>query len=202
MSRGSVTSGSLAKVRTRLGPLDVRLAIGLAICAVLPPYVAPSIRRLALRAAGARIGSGTVIVGRVGIHGHAVAATQLRIGAECFVNGGTEFDVAAPIFIGDRVTIGHQVFLVTGGHRIGPSGRRAERVVPRAITIHDGCWIGARAIVLPGVTIGRGAVVGAGAVVSRDVEPNTVVGGVPARLIRQLDDDDAALPMYEDCEPT
>jgi maltose O-acetyltransferase len=78
---------------------------------------------------------------------------------------------------------------MTGTHATSPTERALEAGTSFAlpITIGDDVWIGARAVVLPGVTIGRGAVVGAGAVVSRDVGVGEVVGGVPARLIRRLE---------------
>ena len=65
---------------------------------------------------------------------------------------------------------------------------RAGELNKEPVTIEDGAWVGANAIILPGVTIGRGAVVGAGTLVMKDVAPNTVVMGNPARVVKRLDD--------------
>lgn len=76
--------------------------------------------------------------------------------------------------------------LMTGSHHLGNSQRRAGDFTAQPIRICDGVWLGARSTVLPGVTLHEGAVVGAGAIVNRDVPPNSLVAGVPARLIRDL----------------
>jgi len=112
---------------------------------------------------------------------------EFTIGDEVFINSGCTLDGSAPIAIGDRVQLGFQVTLVTGDHVMGDPECRAGAHRARAIRIEPGAWIGARATILPGVTIGRGAVVAAGAVVTRDVEPNTLVAGVPAKVLRTLD---------------
>lgn len=98
----------------------------------------------------------------------------------------------APITIGARCDIAPEVCFITGTHEPGDSSRRAGLGVARPILVGDGCWLGARVTVLAGVSIGDGAIVAAGAVVAGDVEPNTLVGGVPARLIRRLDADSEA----------
>ena len=92
------------------------------------------------------------------------------------------------ITIGTKVAISRESFICTASHDVTKPNRP---LVKAPITICDGVWIGARAIILPGVTIGEGAVVAAGAVVTKDVEPWTIVGGNPARFIkkRELKDD-------------
>ena len=92
------------------------------------------------------------------------------------------------ITIGSKVAISREAFICTASHDITKPNRP---LITAPITICDGVWIGARAIILPGVTIGEGAIVAAGAVVTKDVEPWTVVGGNPARFIkkRELEDD-------------
>jgi acetyltransferase-like isoleucine patch superfamily enzyme len=111
----------------------------------------------------------------------------LSIGSDCFINIGCVLDLTAPITIGDRVSIGHQVLILTSTHQDAGPTRRAGPVVSEAVRVGDGAWIAARAVLLPGVDVGEGAIVCAGAVVTRSVEPHTMVGGVPARPIRQLD---------------
>ena len=87
--------------------------------------------------------------------------------------------------IGDGVLIGHNAVLATLNHDIDPNKR--SMMHPSPILIGKNVWIGANATVLPGVTIGDGAIVAAGAVVNRDVSANTIVGGVPARLIKMIE---------------
>lgn len=140
------------------------------------------LRRAVLGTLGVRIGRQSVVDGGGYIYGN-----QLRIGERCFVNRGCYFDLTAYVSIQDDVEIGHGVTFVTAVHRLGPSARRAGPVLGRSIVIGDGAWIGANATILPGVTIGRGAVIAAGAVVVDDVPPDVVMGGVPARRLRELE---------------
>ena len=88
------------------------------------------------------------------------------------------------IFIGDGALIGHNVVLATLNHAMSPHDRGT--MIPAPIHIGKNVWIGSNATILPGVTIGDGAIVAAGAVVTRDVPENTIVGGVPARIMRHL----------------
>lgn len=111
---------------------------------------------------------------------------RVRIGAGAYVNTGVFFDGQAPITIGPRVHLGMQAMILTGGHAIGSPGQRAAGLEPAPVVVGEGAWIGARAVLMPGVTVGPGAVVAAGAVVTEDVAPNTVCGGVPARVLREL----------------
>ena len=92
------------------------------------------------------------------------------------------------ITIGNGVLIGHNVVLSTLNH--DPAPARRAWLHPAPIVIGDRVWIGSNATVLPGVTIGDGAIVAAGAVVTKDVAPNTVVAGVPARLLRPLTEEE------------
>jgi len=96
------------------------------------------------------------------------------------------FDGSAPIHIGKNCGIGMEVLFCTSTHLPGPPTERAGPVHPQPITVGDGCWIGARAVILPGVTIGEGCVIAAGAVVHRDCAPNSLYAGVPARRIKEL----------------
>jgi acetyltransferase-like isoleucine patch superfamily enzyme len=93
------------------------------------------------------------------------------------------------VTIGDQVMVAHGAQIISAGHRIPDAGEsmRFSGLDIAPISIEDGAWIGGGAIVLPGVTVGRGAVVAAGAVVTKDVEPNTIVAGVPGVAIGSRD---------------
>jgi maltose O-acetyltransferase len=111
---------------------------------------------------------------------------NIRIGRRSFINyGGIVLDVA-PVTIGDEVLIATNVQILTATHPLDAARRRAWWELGKPIAIGDGVWIGAGALILPGVSIGENAVVGAGAVVTRDVSANTVVVGNPARVVREL----------------
>ena len=109
---------------------------------------------------------------------------NIHIGRQVFINMGCKFQDQGGIFIDDGALIGHNVVLATLNHAIQPA-RRGD-MLPAPIHIGKRVWIGSNATVLPGVTIGDGAVVAAGAVVTKDVPANTVVGGVPAKIIRHI----------------
>ncbi|WP_119066655.1 sugar O-acetyltransferase [Rubrobacter indicoceani] len=111
---------------------------------------------------------------------------QLRIGDRTFVNFGfVALDVAA-ITIGSDVQIGTNVQLLTPTHPTEPEPRRAKWEAALPVTIEDNVWLGGGAIVVPGVTVGENSVVGAGSVVTKNVPPNTLVVGSPARVVRSL----------------
>lgn len=95
----------------------------------------------------------------------------------------------APVHIGSHVMIGPNTMISTVNHPLTPAGRRKHLGIAKPVTIGNDVWIGGNVTILPGVTIGNNVVVAAGAVVTRDVPDNTLVGGVPAKLIRKLEND-------------
>lgn len=107
---------------------------------------------------------------------------NLHLGPGVFINMGCRFQDTGGIRIGAGSLIGHGCTLTTLNHAIDPA-RRAD-LVPAPVVIGRSVWLGAAVTVVPGVTIGDGAIVGAGAVVTKDVPANTIVAGVPARVIR------------------
>ncbi|AEC01787.1 Maltose O-acetyltransferase [Parasphaerochaeta coccoides DSM 17374] len=109
---------------------------------------------------------------------------NITVGKNVFINSCCCFQDQGGIEIGDNALIGHQVVLVTLNHGIEPSDRAS--LYPGKITIGDNVWIGAGVVVLAGVTIGDNAVVAAGATVTKDVPANTIVGGVPAKMIKNI----------------
>lgn len=111
---------------------------------------------------------------------------QITIGARTFANWGLIAADVAEITIGNNVQIGPNVQLLTPTHPVEPEPRRAKWEAAKPITIGDNVWLGGGVIVLPGVTIGPNTVVGAGSVVVRNLPPNVVAVGNPARIVRQL----------------
>jgi len=110
---------------------------------------------------------------------------NIHVGKNVFINSGCCFQDQGGIFIGDGVLIGHNVVLATLNHAVDPQKR--SDMFPAPIRIGNNVWIGAQATVLPGVTIDDGAIVAAGAVVTRDVPANVIVGGVPAKIIKNIE---------------
>ncbi|MGM9538288.1 MAG: DapH/DapD/GlmU-related protein [Candidatus Onthomonas sp.] len=109
---------------------------------------------------------------------------NITVGKNVFINSGCRFQDQGGITIDDGALIGHNVVLATLNHCLDPLHR--EDLCPAPIHIGKKVWIGANATVLPGVSIGDGAVIAAGAVVTRDVPENTVVAGVPAKPTRPV----------------
>ncbi len=113
--------------------------------------------------------------------------THISIGARCFANYGLVALDVCTITIGDDVQFGPNVQLLTPTHPLEPGPRREKWEAGAPITIGDNAWIGGGAIVLAGVSIGANTIVGAGAVVTRDLPPNVVAVGNPARVVRTLE---------------
>ncbi|MCF1428622.1 MAG: sugar O-acetyltransferase [Shewanella sp.] len=110
----------------------------------------------------------------------------IRIGRKSFLNSGVTMLDGAPITIGDNVMVGPNVQFYTASHSLNHLERRNWATHCRPITVEDDVWIGGNAVINQGVTIGARSVVAANSVVNRDVPPDCLVGGTPARIIRQL----------------
>ncbi len=108
----------------------------------------------------------------------------IRLGKNVFINHACSFLDIGGITIEDDVQIGPHVNLTSENHPLDPADRKTLLLQP--VIIRRNAWIGAGATILPGITIGENAIVAAGSVVSRDVPPNTVVAGVPARIVKTL----------------
>lgn len=93
------------------------------------------------------------------------------------------------VFIGDNVMIGPNTLITTVGHPLTPKGRREHLAQASEIHIGDDVWIGGNVTILPGITIGNNVVIGAGAVVTKDIPDNSLAVGVPAKVIRELEND-------------
>ncbi|MBN2044955.1 MAG: sugar O-acetyltransferase [Anaerolineales bacterium] len=112
---------------------------------------------------------------------HTYLGNNAYLNAMCAIVDNNE------VRIGNHVMVGPHVQIYTAAHDLQAQPRNEGWEVAKAIVIADNVWIGGGAILLPGVTVGLNAVVGAGAVVTKDVPPNTVVAGNPARAIREIE---------------
>jgi maltose O-acetyltransferase len=111
---------------------------------------------------------------------------RMTIGSGTYINRNCMFNTSAPISIGANCSFGMGVLVVTSTHDIGSAIKRAGAARNEPVVIGDGCWLGARVTILPGVEIGPGVVVAAGSVVTSDLPANAIYAGVPAKLVRTL----------------
>lgn len=123
---------------------------------------------------------------------------HITVGKNFLTNYNVTILDIAPVKIGDYVMIGPNTLITTVGHPLSPLGRRKHLGKAEPVLIGDDVWIGGNVTVLPGVTIGSNVVVAAGAVVTKDVPDNCVVGGVPARVIKTLENDVTAERSVEE----
>ena len=110
---------------------------------------------------------------------------NITIGKNVFINRCCNFQDQGGITIEDGVLIGHNVVLATINHEMNPAKRSSMEMAP--IHICKNVWVGSNATILPGVTVGDGSVIAAGAVVTKDVPPGVVVGGIPAKILRKIE---------------
>ena len=114
--------------------------------------------------------------------------TNIEIGNNCYINFNCNFVDDGKIIIGNKVMFGPAVTIATVGHPINPNYREYMYCDP--VKIEDNCWIGAGAIITPGVTIGENSVIGAGSVVTKDIPANSIAVGNPCKVLRNIDEND------------
>ena len=165
-----------------------RLWLVQAAVALIPRGPLGNIRAALYRMAGFEIGPKTYITGLMAVRSGGGVAGRLSIGRDSRINGPVHFDVGGRIEIGERVGIGHHTSIVTTNHQLGGCERRAGALLFQTVRVGDGAWIGAHAIIAPGVTVGAGAVVAIGSVVTRDIPANARAAGNPARVMGWVDD--------------
>ena len=118
---------------------------------------------------------------------YTTGGTDIRVGRNVFINQNCTFYDLGGLDIADDVMIGPNVSILTSSHPLEPSQRRAS-VIAKPVAIERNVWIAGSVTIIGGVTIGENSVVAAGSVVTRDVPPNTLVAGNPARIIRSIGD--------------
>jgi acetyltransferase-like isoleucine patch superfamily enzyme len=191
----AATPSKLQKVVTALKVefygLHPRLHALAIAASLLPRRNAAEARARLFALAGFHIGPGTRLNGNLRISGGARLFDKLIIGKNCSIDEDCAFDLEESITIGDRVAIGPGAMILTSTHELGPREHRAGPITKSPVRVDDGALLGARAIILPGVTVGTGAVVNPGAVVNKDVPPHTRVGGAPAIQIEVLSSDES-----------
>lgn len=115
---------------------------------------------------------------------------NIEVGEDFLTNYNVTILDVDKVIIGDDCMIGPNTIISTVNHPLAAEGRRKKLSLIKPVSIGNDVWIGANCTILPGVAIGNNVIIAAGAVVTRDVADNTIVGGVPARVIRSLDEDE------------
>ena len=180
-----MVQGIVKKLNMKTG----RLHVARLIFRLLPETRCFGFKTSLLRWCGVHIGRNVRICSSVTILG----GGKLSFGDDVWVGHGTFISSGSAICIGSCVDIGPQVYIGTGTHELDVTGAHSAGQGRHAnVVIGSGVWLGARTVVLPGVTIGEKAVTAGGAVVTQDIPARCLVGGVPARILRMLQSD--ALP--------
>lgn len=141
-----------------------------------------------LRLFGATIGRNVVIEHIRFVNLYRTGIRGISIGNNCFLGDGVMLDLAERITLEDDVTLSFDAMVLTHTN-VGYRHHPVQRYIPKnakSVTFQKGCFVGARAVILPGLTVAEGAAVAAGAVVTENVLARTLVGGLPAKLIRRL----------------
>lgn len=150
-------------------------------------------KRSLLNWAGHEIGKGTKVVGPVEWHG------KMKIGENCWIGKNCKINGNGTVQIGDNCDLGPEVIFQTGGHQIGSAERRAGEGAVFHQIIGNGVWIGGRSTICNNTVVGDGCVIAGCACVVKSIEKNMLVGGVPAHIIRRLDDDSSETTKQQSC---
>ncbi len=188
-SRGPLAAaGRIAQllITEDLQALQLRFRIVSLLIRLMPSLMFGWLRPSLYRLAGVHFGPRCRVLGPIDITGAGPIAANVRVGSGCFLTTPLFLNASAPITIGDNVSIGHHAVIITDSHEYDDPSHRCGPRTARPVTIGRGAWIAACVTILSGVTIGEGSVVGAGSVVTRDVPRNTLVLGVPARIVKKI----------------
>lgn len=152
-----------------------------------------SVKRSLLNWAGHEIGKGTKVVGPVEWHG------KMKIGENCWIGKNCKINGNGTVQIGDNCDLGPEVIFQTGGHQIGSAERRAGEGAVFHQIVGNGVWIGGRSTICNNTVVGDGCIIAGCACVVKSIEKNILVGGVPAHIIRRLDDDSSETTKEQSC---
>lgn len=120
------------------------------------------------------------------------SGSKLSVGENSWINFRCSFENhMEKIVIGNNCAVAMEVLFCTSSHTIGDEGRRGGKTIYAPIVVEDGCWIGAKSIILQGVTIKKGCIIAAGSVVTKDCESNSLYAGVPAKRIKKLSNNES-----------
>lgn len=179
----------LRKVGETFGAFHFKLWLADLLLAPLPLLIGKRFRANVYRLAGFQVGADSKFLDRVVIDALCNPYPNLRIGRRSQVGIGCHFSLNSSVTIGNNVILGHYARIITDTHAIGPAGRRCGERLPQPVMIEDGVWVASNVMILPGVTVGAGSVIASGAVVARDIPPNSLAAGVPAKVLRRLPED-------------
>jgi maltose O-acetyltransferase len=167
--------------------INIRFALADICARLLPLYALSSARAWVYRVGGCSLARAVAVQGPLVLLGQGPAADRLHVGSHSILAPMVTFGLDGDVRIGRNVSIGPCAAFHTATHAIGFASRRMQLAATvQHITVEDGVWIGAHSIVLPGVTIGRGAIVAAGSVVTEDVPCNVLVQGNPGVVCEEL----------------
>ena len=175
-----------------LKEIGLRKAIKFAYCTILlilfKWLLFPQLRAVFLRLVGSKVGKNVIIHDITFFNCYRVGFRGLEIGNDCFIGDDSLIDLAGQVILADQVTLAERVTMLTHTN-IGYEDHPLQKYYPsftKSIVIKEGSFIGVNATIMPGVTIGPCSVIAAGSVVTESIEPYTVVGGVPAKVIKVL----------------
>lgn len=171
-----------AALSLEFGQARPRLMLVTLLAHALPRGAFGEERAHLLRMLGCSVGPGVRVLGMPSLTGgDAPLGPNLSIGAGSVLEAGCVLELGDKLTLGADVQLGREVLILTTTHDLGPREHRAGPLVRRPVTIGRGAIIGARAVVLPGVTIGEGAHLLAGSVLNKDMAPGSRWGGIPAK---------------------
>jgi len=177
LAGGGVTAALAWAIEKQLSAADSSEFIDYLLNTCVNKIPFPAVRMALYRKAGMKVAQTTNIM----MHAFVLQARTITIGPNCIIGPFTTLDGRGTLTIGRNVNIAGEVLTIGGSHLVdSPS---AEGLIGKVV-IEDNAWVAMRATILPGVTVGEGAYVAAAALVNRDVPPYTLVGGVPAKKIR------------------
>lgn len=166
----------------------IKFTILSAVQFLMPIFFLPPLRQTLMVLFGAKIGNNSVIMELKFMNLHQKGLSHLSIGNDSFIGDECLFDLYDSIEIGNQVTLGPRVTVLTHTN-VGYKDHPLQKLIPKTskkVSFESGCFIGASSTILQGVTVGSRSVVAAGSVVVTDVKSNSLYGGVPAKFIKKL----------------